>query len=94
MIWKPPPRAELKSSSKVACPVCFLLRYKTDGANDATIWLKRLSMVAMRECPTIGTIVEEELEYHLPEEVKRLEFAAIVDDDDRYIARKIYPKTI
>ena len=90
---KPPPREELKVSAKVASPGCFLLQYKTDGANDVTVWLTRLSVVAMRECPTIGRIVEE-LEYRLPDEVERPDFAAIEDEDDRYIARQIYLKKI
>ena len=40
-LQKSPPREELKISAKVASPGCFLLQYKTDGANDVTIWLKR-----------------------------------------------------
>jgi hypothetical protein len=53
------PREELKVSAKVASPGCFLLQYRTDGTNDVTIWRKRLSVVANRECPTIGRIVDE-----------------------------------
>ena len=48
-------------------------------------------MVANRECPTIGSIVDE-LEYRLPEEVVRPDFAAILDEDDRFIARSMYLK--
>ena len=60
------PREELKVSAKVASAGCFLLQYRTDGANDVTTWLKRLSIVANRECPTIGRIIDE-LEYRLPD---------------------------
>ena len=88
-----PPREELKASAKVASPGCFLLQYKTDGANDVTVWLKRFSVVANRACPTIGRIVDE-LAYRLPEEVVRPDFAAIEDEDDRYIARQVYLKKI
>ena len=35
-----------------------------------------------------------ELEYRLPEEVIRPDFAAIENDDDKYIARQIYLKKI
>jgi len=59
-----------KVSAKVSSPGCFLLQYRTDGANDVTIWRKRLSVVANRECPTIGRVIDE-LEYRLPEEVER-----------------------
>ena len=56
-----------------------------------------LSVTANRECPTIGRIVDE-LEYRLSEEVVRSDFAATEDDDDydddRYIARQMYPKKI
>ena len=55
---KPIPREELKVSAKMASPGCFLLQYKTDGANDVTLCLKRLSVVAMKEYPTIGKLVE------------------------------------
>ena len=68
-----------------------MLQYRTDGANDVTVWRKRLSVVANRECPTIGRIVDE-LEYRLPEEVVRPDFAAIEDEDDRFIARSMYLK--
>ena len=77
----------------MASPGCFLLQYKTDGANDVTIWLKRLSVVAMRECQTFGRVVEE-LEYRLPKEVDRPDFAASVDEDDRYIARQMHLQKI
>ena len=40
-------------------PGFFLLQYKTDGANDVAVWLKRLSVVAMKECSRIGRVVEE-----------------------------------
>ena len=43
----------------------------------------------MRECLTISRIIEE-LEYLLLEEVVRPDFYTIVDEEDRYIARKIY----
>ena len=36
----------------------------------------------------------DELEYRLPEEVARPNFAAIEDDDDRYIVRQGYLKKI
>ena len=65
---------------------CLPLQYRTDGANDVTVLRKRLSVVANRECPTIGRIVKE-LEYSLPEVVERADFAAIVDEDGRIIAR-------
>ena len=55
---KPPQREELKVSAKMASPGCLILQYKTDGAHDVTVWLKRLSVVAMRECPAIGRLVE------------------------------------
>ena len=45
-------------------------------------------MVAMTECLTIGSIVEE-LWYCLSKEVERIDFAAIVEEDDIYIARRI-----
>ena len=48
-----PAREENKISAKVASPGCFLLQYRTDGANDVTIWRKRLSVVANRECLTL-----------------------------------------
>ena len=83
------PREELKVSAKVASPGCFLLQYRTDGANDVTVWRKRLSVVANRECPTIGRMVDE-LGYRLPEAVVRPNFAAILDEDDRFIARQKY----
>ena len=35
--------------------------------------------------PTIGRIVDE-LEFKLPEEIERPDFAATVDGDDRFIA--------
>ena len=85
------PREELKVSAKVASPGCFLLQYRTDGANDVTVWRKRLSVVANRECPTIGRMVDE-LGYRLPEAVVRPNFAAILDEDDRFIARQMYLK--
>ena len=47
----------------------------------------------MKECSTIGKLVEQ-LEYRLPEEVERPNFAAIADEDVRYIARQIYLKKI
>ena len=46
-------------------------------------------MVANRECPTIGRIVDD-FEYRIPEEVVRPDFAAIDDEDDRYIASSMY----
>ena len=82
-----------KVSTKVSSPGCFLLQYRTDGANDVTIWRKRLSVVANRECPTIGRVIDE-LEYRLPEEVERPDFAAIKDEDDKFIARSIYLKKL
>ena len=85
---EPIPREKLRVSAKVASPGCILLQYKTDVANVVTVWLKRLSVTAMRECPTIGRVVEE-LEYRLAEEVVRPDFAAIVDEVDRYCAAKI-----
>ena len=48
-------------------------------------------MVAKRECRTIGRIVDE-LEYRLPEEVVRPNFAAIQDEYDRIIARSMHLK--
>ena len=56
------------------------------GPNDGTVWLKSLSVVSLKECLTNGRIVDE-LEHRLPEEVARSDFAAIVDNDDIYIAR-------
>ena len=50
-------------------------------------------MAAMGDCPIIGRLVEE-LEYRLPEEVVMPHFAAIKDDDDKYIVRQIYLKKI
>ena len=50
-------------------------------------------MVAIKECPTTGRVVEK-LEYHLPNEVVLPEFAAFGDEDDRYIARQIYLKKL
>ena len=85
------PREELKVSAKVASPGCFLLQYRTDGANDVMVWRRRFSVVANKECPTIGRIVDE-LEYRLPEEVERPNFAAIQDEDDRIIARSMHIK--
>ena len=64
-----------------------------NGANDVTDWLKRISVVVIRECYTIGRVVEE-LKYRLPEEVVRPNFAAIEDDDDKHIARQIYLKQV
>ena len=78
-------------NAKMASPGCFLLQYKTDDANDVSVQLKRLNVIAMRVCPTVGSIVEE-LEYCLPEEVGRPDFAAIVDEHDRYIARQMYQR--
>ena len=69
------PREELKVSAKVASAGCFLLQYRTDGANDVTTWLKKLSIVAYRDYPTIGGIIDE-LEYRLPEEI---DFASFFD---------------
>ena len=66
-----PPREELKVSAKVGSPDCFLLQYKR----------KWLSVIVNRECPIIGRIVDE-LEYRLPEEVMRPDFAAIDYDDE------------
>ena len=83
---KPPPREMLKVSAKVTSPGCLLLHYKMDDANDVTVWLKRLSVVAMKECATIDRVVEE-LEYCLPEEVGRHDIAAIEDKDDQYIGK-------
>ena len=40
------------------------------------------------KCPTIGRIVDE-LEYRLPEEFERPDFAAIADKYDRFIARSV-----
>ena len=57
-------------------PGCFLLQYKRDGVNDVI-----LGVVAMRECPTIVRKVEE-LEYRLPEDAERPNFAAIEDEGD------------
>ena len=48
-------------------------------------------MVANRECPTVGRIVDE-LGYRLPEVVVRPDFAAILDEDDRFIAMQMYLK--
>ena len=79
------PREELKASAKVASPSCFLLRYLIDGASDVTVWRKRLSVVANRECPTIGRILYE-LDYRLPKEISRPDFAAIENEDNRFIA--------
>ena len=42
-------------------------------------------------CNGIGRIVLK-LEYQLPEEGERSDFSAIVDEDDRYIMRRIYLK--
>ena len=53
-----------------------------------TVLSKRLSVVVTRECPRIGRIVNE-LGYRLPEENVRPHFAAIEDDDYRFIARII-----
>ena len=47
--------------------------------------------MANRECPTTGRIVDE-LEYSLPEEVTRPNFAAIDDEFDRSIARSMVLK--
>ena len=49
--------------------------------------------MANRECPTIGRIVDE-LEYRLPEEVERPDFADIKDEDDKIIARSMYLKKL
>ena len=76
-----------------ASPGCFLYQNNTDGATYVTIQRKRFIVIANRKCPTIGRIVDE-LEYRLPEEVARLDFVAIEDDDDRYIARQVHLKKI
>ena len=52
-------------------------------ANDVTTQGKRL------KCPKIGRIVDQ-LEYRLPVEATRPGFATIEDEDDRYIASKMY----
>ena len=39
-------------------------------------------------------ILVDELEYRLPEKVKRPDFAIIADGDDRFIARKLYLKKL
>ena len=62
----------------MASPGCILLQYKTGAATDVTIWRKRFSVIANRECSTIGRVVDE-LEYRLPDEVVRHDFAAIED---------------
>ena len=38
---KPQAKEDLKVSAKVASLGCFRLQYKTDGANDVSVWLKR-----------------------------------------------------
>ena len=86
---KPPLRERMRVSAKFPSPGGITLQHKTDGANDVTVWLKGLSMVAMKECLTIGRIVEE-LEYRLAEDVVQPNFATIEDDADRYIASQIY----
>ena len=55
--------------------------------------MKRLSIVANRECPTIGRIIDE-LEYRLPEEVDKPDFSSFFDEDDKIIARTIYLKRL
>ena len=55
-------------------------------------YLNMISILATnRECPTIGRIGDK-LEYRLPEEVVRPDFAAILDEDNRFIARIMYLK--
>ena len=49
--------------------------------------------MANRKCPTIARCINE-LEYRFPEEVVRPNFAAIVDEDARFIAREMYLKKI
>ena len=89
---------EAKATSKVASPGSFLLQFRTDGAatttaHDVTLWRKRISVLALRECPNIGRCVEE-LAYREPEPVARPNFAAIEDEDDKYVARQMYMKAL
>ena len=86
-------KEEAKAAAKVASPGSFLLQFRTDGvattsAHDVTLWRKRISKLALKECPNIGRCVEE-LAYRDPEEVVRPNFTAIEDEDDRYVARQM-----
>ena len=91
-------KEEARATNKVASPGSFLLQFRTDGAatttaHDVTLWRKRISVLALKECPNIGRCVEE-LTYREPEEVVRPDFAAITDEDDRYVARQMYMKAL
>ena len=91
-------KEEAKATTKVASPGSFLLQFRTDGsatttAHDVTLWRKRISVLALKECPNIGRCIEE-LTYREPEPVARPNFAAIEDEDDKYVARQMYMKAL
>ena len=57
------------------------------------IWRKGLHVAADRECPIIGRIVYE-LEYMPPDDIERHAFALIVDEDDRFKAKRMHLKNM
>ena len=91
-------KEEAKATAKVPSPGCFLLQFRSDGASatsahDVVLWRRRISALAIKECPTIGRCIDE-LTYRRPDEVVRPDFAAIEDEDDRYVARQMYMKKL
>ena len=57
-------------------------------ANNVTIHRKRLSLLAKKECPTVGRIVNG-LGYRFPKDVVIPNSAEIKDEDDRHIATQM-----